>query len=189
MNPRLDFFLLVVSQIFLKIKKLERNSKIIDRRLEREEREQIYRKEGKRSLTCRTSVWSKARSGRTFSLSLSLHSLSFSFQIRSFLFSQMTYSWFSLYLMVDHFFFNFLIINFSFSCPVIPDQEIMFEKPQSLTSKNSLRKESPKAREEFVNCIFPSNAVAHKINNSWILEPLSLSTFNFILFHTCLDIY
>ena len=39
--PRLDFFLLVVSQIFLKIKKLERNSKIIDRRLEREEREQI----------------------------------------------------------------------------------------------------------------------------------------------------
>ena len=41
-NPRLDFFLLVVSQIFLKIKKLERNSKIIDRRLEREEREQIY---------------------------------------------------------------------------------------------------------------------------------------------------
>ena len=59
LNPRLDFFLLVVSQIFLKIKKLERNSKIIDRRLEREEREQIYRKEGKRSLTCRTSVWSK----------------------------------------------------------------------------------------------------------------------------------
>ena len=36
---RLDFFLLVVSQIFLKIKKLERNSKIIDRRLEREERD------------------------------------------------------------------------------------------------------------------------------------------------------
>ena len=38
---RLDFFLLVVSQIFLKIKKLERNSKIIDRRLEREEREEF----------------------------------------------------------------------------------------------------------------------------------------------------
>ena len=104
LNPRLDFFLLVVSQIFLKIKKLERNSKIIDRRLEREEREQIYRKEGKRSLTCRTSVWSKARSGRTFSLSLSLHSLSFSQSIIDF----MDYNLFS----QEYFSFQTLISNF-----------------------------------------------------------------------------
>ena len=46
--PRLDFFLLVVSQIFLKIKKLERNSKIIDRRLEREERDSTWRGNEKR---------------------------------------------------------------------------------------------------------------------------------------------